>query len=166
MSREEDIRTEYQRLTRALIEKGITISTMESATGGCIASLITDTEGSSAVFKGSLVTYCNEAKVKFGVPGEIIDKYSVYSVQTAEAMAMACRDNFGTDIGIGITGTCGNIDPNNAEASNIGTFYLGICLGKEVFTYEKSILPQATRHDYKLSVASELARILGEKISL
>ena len=77
----------FKPLTKLLIEKKLTITTMESATSGQIASLITDTEGSSAVLKGAFVTYCNEAKIMQGVPAEIIDKYTVYSTQTAEAMA-------------------------------------------------------------------------------
>ena len=63
---ESDIRNDYRRLTKLLIERGMTISTMESATSGQIASLITDTEGSSAVLKGAFVTYCNEAKIMQG----------------------------------------------------------------------------------------------------
>ena len=54
----------------------MTITTMESATSGQIASLITDTEGSSAVLKGAFVTYCNEAKIMQGVPAEILEKYT------------------------------------------------------------------------------------------
>ena len=84
---EKEIREDYRKLTKLLIEKKMTITTMESATSGQIASLITDTEGSSAVLKGAFVTYCNEAKIMQGVPAEIIDKYTVYSTQTAEAMA-------------------------------------------------------------------------------
>ena len=53
----------------------MTITTMESATSGQIASLITDTEGSSAILKGAFITYCNEAKIMQGVPAEILDKY-------------------------------------------------------------------------------------------
>ncbi|MGN0960180.1 MAG: CinA family protein, partial [Coriobacteriales bacterium] len=51
----------YRQLTLLLIERGLSASTMESCTGGLIASLITDTEGSSAVLKGAFVTYSNEA---------------------------------------------------------------------------------------------------------
>ena len=58
---------EYELLTRKLIEKKLTITTMESCTAGLIMSLITDTEGSSAITKGGFVTYSNEAKVKNGV---------------------------------------------------------------------------------------------------
>ena len=75
---ESDIRNDYKKLTKLLIERGMTITTMESATSGQIASLITDTEGSSAVLKGAFVTYCNEAKIMQGVPAEILEKYTVY----------------------------------------------------------------------------------------
>ena len=62
---------------------------MESCTSGLIASLITDTEGASAVMKGAYITYSNEAKVLHGVPKETIDKYGVYSYETAEDMAFS-----------------------------------------------------------------------------
>ena len=87
MTTENEIRERYRLLTKKLIEKKLTITTMESATGGQIASLITDTEGSSSVLKGAFVTYCNEAKIMQGVPAETIKRYSVYSKETASAMA-------------------------------------------------------------------------------
>ncbi len=83
MTTENEIRERYRLLTKKLIEKKLTITTMESATGGQIASLITDTEGSSSVLKGAFVTYCNEAKIMQGVPAETIERYSVYSKETA-----------------------------------------------------------------------------------
>ena len=88
---EKTIREHYRGLTKLLIEKNLTITTMESATSGQIASLITDTEGSSAILKGAFITYCNEAKIQQGVPAEILDKFTVYSRETAEAMAAACN---------------------------------------------------------------------------
>ena len=78
--KESDIRNDYKKLTKLLIERGMTITTMESATSGQITSLITDTEGSSAVLKGAFVTYCNEAKIMQGVPAEILEKYTVYQL--------------------------------------------------------------------------------------
>ena len=105
--KESDIRNDYKKLTKLLIERGMTITTMESATSGQIASLITDTEGSSAVLKGAFVTYCNEAKIMQGVPAEILEKYTVYSKETAEAMAKACTKAYKANIGIGVTGTMG-----------------------------------------------------------
>ena len=61
---ENNIRDNYHKLTKILISRNLTITTMESATSGQIASLITDTEGSSAVLKGAFITYCNEAKIQ------------------------------------------------------------------------------------------------------
>lgn len=61
-------------------QKGITISTMESITSGLVASLITDTEGSSAVLKEAFITYSNEAKIREGVSAGVIRRYSVYHV--------------------------------------------------------------------------------------
>ena len=81
---EKTIREHYRGLTKLLIEKNLTITTMESATSGQIASLITDTEGSSAILKGAFITYCNEAKIQQGVPAEILDKFTVYSRETAK----------------------------------------------------------------------------------
>ena len=74
------VRRKYQKLTKLLIEKGVTISTMESITSGLVASLITDTEGSSAVLKEAFITYSNEAKIREGVSAGVIRRYSVYHV--------------------------------------------------------------------------------------
>lgn len=153
---EASIREDYHRLTKALIDHGLTITTMESATSGQIASLITDTEGASAVIKGAFVTYSNEAKIMMGVPAETIDTYSVYSEETAAAMADVCRDTYAADIGIGVTGTMGNVDPNNAEASVPGEVYYAISTDEGTQTYHISLNPQPTRLQYKLAVAEEV----------
>jgi nicotinamide mononucleotide (NMN) deamidase PncC len=99
---ESDIRKDYHNLTKLLIEKNMTITTMESATSGQIASLITDTEGSSAILKGAFITYCNEAKIMQGVPAEILDKYTVYSKETASSRIQCSSTNvLGTFLSFG-----------------------------------------------------------------
>ena len=103
---------------------------MESCTSGFIASLLTDTEGASEVFRGSFVTYSNEAKILCGVPEEVIRVHGVYSKETAIAMATTCRGKFGTDVGIGVTGTFGNVDPANAD-STPGIVYAAISDGRQ-----------------------------------
>lgn len=157
---EPQIRQTYQKITKTLIEKNLTITTMESATSGQIASLITDTEGSSAVLKGAFVTYSNEAKIMQGVPAEIIEEYSVYSRETAVAMAKACRKTYGADIGVGVTGTMGNVDPANPEASVPGLVYFAIVFDEEVKVYSRELAPQPTRFAYKIAVAGEIAEEL------
>ena len=69
-----------------LIKKHKTISTMESCTGGGVANAITSIEGASEILKFSAVTYSNEFKIKMGVSEEVIEKYSVYSEETADEM--------------------------------------------------------------------------------
>ena len=84
---ENNVRELYAEIIRTLISRGMTITTMESCTGGLIASLLTDTEGASAALRGAYVTYSNEAKKAAGVPAEILDRYGVYSKETARSMA-------------------------------------------------------------------------------
>lgn len=110
------VHDKYRKLTQLLIGRQLQIAAMESCTSGLVASLITDTEGASAIMRGSLVTYSNEAKLRFGVPAETIERYGVYSRETAEAMADAVRAFYGADIGIGITGSLGRPDPENADS--------------------------------------------------
>ncbi|MDD7390450.1 MAG: CinA family protein [Lachnospiraceae bacterium] len=153
------IREQYRELTELLIEKKLTITTMESATAGLIASLITDTEGSSAVLKGAFVTYCNEAKIMQGVPAEIIDTFGVYSPDTARAMAKACRAAYRADIGVGITGSFGNVDPNNAD-SVPGVLYYTIDFRGRLNTFRLDLDPLPTRLDYKMKAAGEVVDTL------
>ena len=156
MSTEKEIRAKYEKITKTLIEKGLYITTMESCTAGLISSLITDTEGSSQIIKGAFVTYSNEAKVMQGVPKEIIDKYGVYSEETAAAMARACKNTYAADISVGVTGTTGNIDPCNND-SIPGVVYYAISFKDTLSTYNVCIEPQDNRYRYKLSVADIIA---------
>lgn len=153
---ETEIRKDYEKLTRLLIKRQLTITTMESATAGQIASLITDTEGASEVLKGAFITYSNEAKVMQGVPAEILDRYTVYSKETAVAMAQACARAYCADIGIGVTGTMGNVDPANPEASVPGQVYYAICMNGSTESYYVELASQPTRLMYKLAVAKEV----------
>ncbi len=156
MYNEQEIRKNYEKLTKLLIEKNMTITTMESCTSGQLASFITDTEGASAVLKGAFVTYCNEAKIMQGVPEEIIEKYSVYSKETACAMAETCRKAYNANIGVGVTGTMGNVDPENASTSVPGQVWFAFSLKEKTIPFFIELSPQPTRFEYKLAVAKEV----------
>ena len=106
-----------------LIEKKMTIATMESCTGGFVASSITDIDGSSSVLKFSAVTYSNEYKIKMGVSKEVIDKYSVYSMNVAREMAKKISNFANSDIGVGITGKINRIDENNLFGDDNKIYY-------------------------------------------
>lgn len=120
--------------TRFLIENNMTISFMESCTSGLLASMLTDTEGASGIFKGSLVTYSNEMKIAAGVAAQTIERHGVYSSQCAKDMAQVCQNIYKTDIAIGITGTTGNVDPCNPDSVR-GSAFFCIRIGKENHDY-------------------------------
>lgn len=159
---EKEIRSNYEKLTLSLIEKKLTITTMESCTSGQIASLITDTPGASEIMKGAFITYSNEAKIKFGVPAKIIDEYSVYSEQTACAMAKAAKEAFNADISIGVTGTMGNIDPANEDTSVPGRVYFAICFREEIKSFSIELPLMKNRLSYKLAAAGEIYERLAQ----
>ncbi|MGQ2982600.1 CinA family nicotinamide mononucleotide deamidase-related protein [Flavobacterium sp.] len=112
-------------LGRLLAEKGRTIATAESCTGGRIAQMLTSVAGSSAYFKGSAVTYATSSKVAvLGIPQELIDKHSVVSGEVAEAMAEAARRVFDADYAIATTGNAG---PSKGDAdADVGIVYIAI----------------------------------------
>jgi nicotinamide-nucleotide amidase len=109
-----------------LRDRELTLALMESATGGAIADAITDGEGSTEYFLGSLVTYATQAKVDLGVPGETLYERGVISQQTAEAMAHAARERLHADIGLGITGIAG---PSEVEGQPPGTMHIAVTDG-------------------------------------
>ena len=101
-----------------LIKLNKTISTMESCTGGFLANSITNIENSSKVFKFGAVTYSNEYKIKMGVDSNIIDKYTVYSIETTISMSKSISLYTDSDYGVGITGKLNKQDDSNPYGSN------------------------------------------------
>ena len=160
---EASVRRKYTELTRRMIERGLTVTTMESCTAGQVASLITDTEGSSAVLRGAFVTYSNEAKVMQGVPAGIIETYGVYSAETAAAMACACRAAYRADFGIGVTGSFGNTDPANAD-SVPGEVWFAVASAGGTETFHCTVPAQASRLAYKLYMADVIADRLAPAV--
>lgn len=80
-----------------------------------------------------------------GVDPDILEKYSVYSEETAKEMAKACANAYHTNIGIGITGTMGNIDPNNLQASVPGNVFFAFWIDGNITVYHKEIPHQDSR---------------------
>lgn len=120
-------------LGKLLSEKGKTVSTAESCTGGKIAEVITSVAGSSNYFRGSIVTYATDTKVSvLGVEQSIINEYSVVSVQVAEEMARGVQKLMQTDFAIATTGNAG---PSKGEADvTLGTVCVAIATPKGVFS--------------------------------
>lgn len=151
-------------LIQDLISRNLSITSMESCTSGMIASMITDTPGASAIFKGGYVTYSNEAKIAAGVPSEIISTYGVYSPECAHAMAKTVQEKFNSDIAIGITGNTGNVDPNNPEGV-VGEVYFCIIYSGQSHSYHYSCdVTDKSRHnikkEYSIYVFQQLHKLI------
>lgn len=146
----------FKTVINKLIEKNKTISTMESCTGGYIANAITNIEGASTIFKFGAVTYSNEYKIKMGVSKEIIDKYSVYSIETAREMAYNISKFTNSDYGIGITGKLKRSDENNNYGKDNEVF-ISIYIKKENKYIDSSILIyKKTREENKKLILQKI----------
>ena len=142
-----------------LVKKALSLATMESCTGGLLASTITDVSGSSAYFKGGLVAYSNEAKITYGVTPELISNYGAISSEVAEAMAEAVKLRFGADIGVSTTGVA---DPIEIEDKSADAVYIGIDCAKNKKVFELGYLGDRTRMKRRVTSATffELRKML------
>ena len=112
-------------LVALLAERGLTLSTAESCTGGLIAKRITDVSGSSAVFACGAVTYQTPTKTAIlGVDPALIEACDVVSAEVAEAMAVGARERFGTDLAVSTTGFAG--PGGGTERDPVGTVYIAV----------------------------------------
>lgn len=127
-----------KQLIGILTKQGKTISFMESCTGGALCNSITDIEGASEVFKFGAVTYSNEYKIKMGVDSKILDKYSVYSVETANEMSKKISEFSSSDYGVGITGKLNRVDKNNLYGEN-NLVFISIYDAKALNHYSKTL---------------------------
>lgn len=145
-----------------LIEKKMTIATMESCTGGFVASSITDIDGSSSVLKFSAVTYSNEYKIKMGVSKEVIDKYSVYSMNVAREMAKKISNFANSDIGVGITGKINRVDENNLFGDDNKIYYAIYDKNSDKYYEYELITINDTRLNNKKYIMENISKSLLE----
>jgi nicotinamide-nucleotide amidase len=110
---------------RLLAEHKQTLATAESVTAGLVANRIAQVPGASVWFRGGIVAYTNEIKARLlGVPQTLLDEHGAVSAPVAEAMAIGCRERFGTDLGVSTTGLAG---PGGAEPGKpVGLVYVGL----------------------------------------
>jgi PncC family amidohydrolase len=143
-----------ERLSKA----GLTLAVAESCTGGRICDRITDVPGSSEHFKGGIVAYSNESKVKFlDVSHDTIKAHGAVSEECAKEMAAGVAKAFNADLGVSVTGIAG---PGGATPQKpVGLVFIGIAWKKEhvAFRYlfdgdRKSIKAQATEQALQLVI--------------
>ena len=161
---EEEIENKATSIVQMLIKRKETIATMESCTGGALASEITNIRGASEILKESYITYCNEAKIRLGVSKDIIDTYSVYSKETAIEMAKHASIQAHANWGIGITGQLGRIDPANPGTSDNTIYYAVTYHGEVVDVCQFVITKEHTRKEKKQLVIQEILKRIETKM--
>lgn len=114
-----------EEISLLLQQHNLTLSIIESATGGLLSHLITNIPGSSRYYKGSVIAYSNEVKTAFlGIDEAIIRRHGAVSQQTAEAMAEGGKKLFTSDVCLATTGIAG---PGGATPNKpVGLFYIGL----------------------------------------
>jgi len=135
---------------KLLREKGLTLATAESSTGGLISSRVINVPGSSAYMKGGIVAYSNEIKEKIlGVKEEILKKFGAVSEETAKEMVLGVRKLFNTDIALSDTGIAG---PTGATPTKpLGLHYIGFYNNGVVEVHK--VIQKGERNDIRLYIS-------------
>ena len=114
---------------------GKTLATAESCTGGGIGAALTAVSGSSAVYKGGIVSYCNEIKhALLGVDEKLLEELGAVSGPVAREMAIGARNALSADVAVSVTGLAG---PGGDEYGNpVGTVFIGYADAKTALARE------------------------------
>jgi nicotinamide-nucleotide amidase len=152
---------------RLLIERGVTLATAESCSGGLLASRLTDLPGSSAYLLAGLVTYSNASKIReLGVPAELIEAHGAVSEPVAAAMAEGARRLTGADLAVSTTGIAG--PDGGSEDKPVGTVCIGLADASGTLTQRYQLMTERWRNK---QMSSHLAldwirrRLLGLEIT-
>ncbi|MCW2533271.1 MAG: Competence/damage-inducible molybdopterin binding CinA-like protein [Blastococcus sp.] len=141
-------------------ERGLTVATAESCTGGMLAARLTERPGSSAWVLGGVTAYANSAKEQLlGVPADVLAEHGAVSPEVALALAEGARARFGADVGVGITGVAG---PGGGTADKpVGTVHLCV-VGPEGPQLRALRLPgsRAVVRERSVTMAMHLLRVL------
>ncbi|MCK8522042.1 competence/damage-inducible protein A [Aquimarina sp. D1M17] len=121
------------RIGNLLKYKKKTLAVAESCTGGTIAQIFTANSGASKYFSGGAVTYATQSKIDvLGVPAELIQEYTVTSLEVAEAMAQTVKEKFNSDYAIATTGNAG---PDKGDGDvEVGTVFIAIATPERIFS--------------------------------
>lgn len=145
----------------ALRERGLTLATAESCTGGGVGARLTSVSGSSAVYRGGVISYCNEIKHKLlGVEQSALDEFGAVSDVVARQMAQGAKNALQTDIAVSVTGLAG---PNSDESGKpVGLVYIGLATadGARAWEYRFSGEREAVRRQAAEAALAQIWRCL------
>lgn len=151
------------KIVEFLRQNHLTITTIESCTGGLVASRIVNISGASDVFKEGYITYSEAAKVKLvHVKQETIDKYNVVSRQVAYEMALGGAEAAGVEAAVSVTGVAG---PGGGTAEiPVGTVCIGVYYMGKVYTTKEQF--KGDRVQVRNSAADKAFEFLGKVLGI
>ena len=121
-------------LGRLLVELKLTCVVAESCTGGMIGAAITSVAGSSGWFRGGVIAYSNEVKMRLlGIPEQVLAEYGAVSAETVSAMAEGAAKLLGAGCGVSVSGIAG--PGGGSDEKPVGLVYIGIFLGGKTSTF-------------------------------
>ena len=130
----------------ALIEKGLTLASAESCTGGLIGKRITEVPGCSSAYLGGVIAYDNSVKIKMlGVSEDTLLKYGAVSEETALEMCRGAAQALGANIGVSTTGIAG--PGGGSDEKPVGLVYIGVYFKDKQI--HKAVKLNLARHTYK-----------------
>lgn len=159
---DDDLVALAERVQQVLLDRGLTLSTAESCTGGLVGHVLTEISGSSAYYQGGAVTYSDELKRRvLDVPADSLARHGAVSAQVAVAMAEGARSAFGTDLGISVTGIAG--PTGGSAAKPVGLTYVAVAdaSGHDVQRYHWTGDRSENKRDSARAVLELLLERLG-----
>jgi PncC family amidohydrolase len=149
-------------IQKLMTDRGLTLATAESCTGGLVGHLITEMSGSSAHYVGGLISYSNELKEhELGVDAKTLELHGAVSAQTCVAMAEGARRRYGAAIGVAVTGVAG--PDGGTDKKPVGLTYVGVAddAGHDV---RRNVWPH-DRHGNKLASAEAALKLVLDRLS-
>jgi PncC family amidohydrolase len=153
-----------ERLRAACVERGLTVATAESCTGGLVAHLLTEVPGASACLRGGIVAYSDAVKRDLlGVSDQVLAAHGAVSAQVAVAMAEGVRARLGSDLGVAVTGIAG--PDGGSDAKPVGLVYVAVAgpgastVGRFLWAGDRS---SNKRESARVAIEMLLARAVRE----
>ena len=144
-----------------LIQKNLSITTVESCTAGLIGATLVNVPGVSKVYREGYITYSNSAKVKLvGVKRETLDRYGAVSKEVAIEMVEGAVSKSKADVGISATGVAG---PDGGTPDKpVGLLYIGLSIKGDTQVYEFQL--EGNRQENRVRTVEEAFKLLIEEL--
>ncbi|MGN1001346.1 MAG: competence/damage-inducible protein A [Oscillospiraceae bacterium] len=145
-----------------LTQRGETFAAAESCTGGLIAKRITDLPGASAVFRGGVTVYTNDAKRRLlGVDGDVLEAKGAVSHEVAVQLAENVRKVIGADYGLGVTGVAG---PDSDGINVVGTVFVSLACDRGTYVRHLRLGEKSDRSRIRTLAANHAFDMLRRSI--